>query len=437
MTEQGKGIQVLIMNTLAFTVCFAAWMMNGVLITFLVDNGLFSWDKAQMGWLIGIPVLTGSLTRLPIGILTDKYGGRIVYATLMLLSAIPMFMVSYADTYYKFLFAGLGFGLTGASFAVGIAYTSVWFKKERQGTAIGIFGAGNAGAALTSMAAPFVLHWLTDNGTNLEGWRMLPRMYAAGLVLMAILFFLLTHTKLAGHSQGYTLRQRLEPLKHMRVWRFGAYYFLVFGGFVALAQWLIPYYVNVYSVTIASAGLLAAVFSLPSGVIRALGGWMSDVWGARFVMYLTFVVSLVVLFIMSYPETSYTVKGIPNADGSERLIEFSFGIPLYLFVFLSVILGFVMSLGKAAVYKHIPVYFPDNVGAVGGLVGMIGGLGGFVLPISFGILLDVFHVWSGVFMLMFLIVAVSTIWMHLAIRKMDREQHPELRGQKHLSDVPH
>jgi len=95
-----------------------------------------------------------------------------------------------------------------------------------------------------------------------------------------------------------------------------------------------------------------------------------------------------------------------------------------------------MSLGKAAVYKHIPVYFPHNVGAVGGLVGMIGGLGGFVLPISFGILLDVFHVWSVVFMLMFVIVAVSTIWMHLAIRKMDRERHPELREQTHLSDVP-
>ena len=140
---------------------------------------------------------------------------------------------------------------------------------------------------------------------------------------------------------------------------------------------------------------------------------------------------------MSYPETSYVVQGITYADGSERLIEFSFGIPLYVFVFLTVILGFVMSLGKAAVYKHIPVYFPNNVGAVGGLVGMIGGLGGFILPISFGILLDVFHVWSVVFMLMFVIVAVSTIWMHAAIRKMDRERHPELRENTHLSDVPH
>ena len=238
-----------------------------------------------MGWLIGIPVLTGSITRLPVGILTDKYGGRVVYSVLMLLAAVPMFLVSYANNFTQFMLAGLGFGLTGASFAVGIAYTSVWFKKERQGTALGIFGAGNAGAALTSMGAPFVLRWLTDGGTNLEGWRMLPRMYAGGLVLVAVLFVLFSHTKLAGHSQGYTLRQRLDPLRHMRVWRFGAYYFLVFGGFVALAQWLIPYYVSVYSVTIATAGLLAAIFSLPSGVIRALGGWMSDKFGARKVMY--------------------------------------------------------------------------------------------------------------------------------------------------------
>src|SRR5512139_1495212 len=141
------------MNTLAFTVCFAAWMMNGVLVTYLVDHDVFPWDKAQMGWLIGIPVLTGSIMRLPVGVLTDKYGGRIVYGTLMLLAAIPMYFVSHANSYTDFMLASLGFGLTGASFAVGIAYTSVWFRKERQGTALRIFGAGNAGAALTSMGA--------------------------------------------------------------------------------------------------------------------------------------------------------------------------------------------------------------------------------------------------------------------------------------------
>ena len=197
MTDSRKSIVVLTMNTLAFTVCFMCWMMNGVLITFLVDNGVFRWTPAEMGWLIGIPVLTGSITRLPIGILTDKYGGRIVYGLLMLVSAVFMYMVGEANSYEQFLLLGLGFGVTGASFAVGIAYTSVWFSKEKQGTALGIFGAGNAGAALTSLGAPHLLNWFTNNGDSLEGWRMLPKVYAASLLVMAILFFLFTHSRVA------------------------------------------------------------------------------------------------------------------------------------------------------------------------------------------------------------------------------------------------
>jgi len=239
-SENRRSIQVLVLNTVAFTVCFAAWMTNGVLVTFLVNNGVFAWSKVQIGWLIGIPVLTGSITRLPVGILTDKYGGRRVYTLLMLLSAIPMFLLSYADSYPQFILASLGFGLTGASFAVGIAYTSVWFKKQRQGTALGIFGAGNAGAALTSMGAPFLVRWLTSGEAGLDGWRNLPRIYAAGLVAMSILFWFLTFEKRASSTDGKTLRQRLDPLERMRVSRFGLYYCFVFGGFVALAQWLIP-----------------------------------------------------------------------------------------------------------------------------------------------------------------------------------------------------
>ena len=154
MDGKARPAIILTLNTVAFTVCFAAWMLNGVLVTFLVDNGVFAWDAAQMGVLIGIPVLTGSIMRLPLGMLTDRYGGRPVYALLMLLSAVPMFLLSRADSYSDYLWSSLGFGLTGASFAVGIAFSSVWFSRERQGTALGIFGAGNAGAALTTLGAP-------------------------------------------------------------------------------------------------------------------------------------------------------------------------------------------------------------------------------------------------------------------------------------------
>ena len=150
----------------------------------------------------------------------------------------------------------------------------------------------------------------------------------------------------------------------------------------------------------------------------------------RSVMYWTYGVSLVSLFILSYPETRYIIEGI---DGP---IEFAFGIPLSLFVLLTVILGFVMSLGKAAVYKHIPVYYPDHVGSVGGLVGMIGGLGGFFLPIIFGVLNDVLGIWTSCFMLLFLLVLVSLLWMHGAIVRMERRRHPELAQEESSRYLP-
>ncbi|MCH7907982.1 MAG: MFS transporter, partial [Candidatus Hydrogenedentes bacterium] len=264
MQDKARAISVLTLNTVAFTVCFACWMLNGVLVTFLVENQVFTWSESQIGWLIGIPVLSGALIRLPVGILTDKYGGRIVFTGVMLISALPMYLMSMMDSYWAFFFCSLGFGIAGTSFAVGIAYTSVWFSRERQGTALGIFGAGNAGAALTSIFAPQLLARLTNDGENIEAWRTMPKLYAGMLLAMAIVFAVFAHSKKVDDSHITNFAQRLSPLRHVRVWRFGLYYFLVFGGFVALAQWLIPSYVNAYAMSVATAGLIAAIFSLPS-----------------------------------------------------------------------------------------------------------------------------------------------------------------------------
>jgi len=309
MTDRGRAHTVLTLNTLAFTVCFACWTMNGVLVAHLIDQQLFTWDAAQIGWLIGIPVLSGSILRLPVGVLTDKYGGRIVFTVLMLVSAVPMYLMSYANSFDEFMWGSLGFGLAGAGFAVGIAYTSVWFPPERQGTALGIFGIGNAGSAVTSMGAPFVLRALSEGGNNPDGWRALPQIYAAALVVMSIVFYLTTYSRRVAHGHELTLVERLAPLKSMRVWRFGLYYFLVFGAFVALAQWLIPYYVNVYAMSVVTAGLMASIFSLPSGVIRALGGWMSDKFGARNIMYWVFGFCLVGLAGLCVPRMDIQSPG--------------------------------------------------------------------------------------------------------------------------------
>jgi NNP family nitrate/nitrite transporter-like MFS transporter len=227
-----------------------------------------------------------------------------------------------------------------------------------------------------------------------------------------------------------SVAEQLAPLKNIQVWRFATYYFFVFGGFVALASFLPNYYTGAYGLELTTAGVFAGLYSLPGSVFRALGGWMSDRWGARAVMYVTFFVSLAVLFMMSYPRTSYTVSGI------EGTYTFDFGLSVGVFVALTVILGFVMSLGKAAVYKHIPVYYPKHVGSVGGLVGMIGGLGGFFLPIVYGVLLDVTGLWTAPFMFTFVLVAIMTVWMHVAIRRMERRRHPALAYETDLSDLP-
>jgi NNP family nitrate/nitrite transporter-like MFS transporter len=272
----------------------------------------------------------------------------------------------------------------------------------------------------------------------------------------------------------------LRPLGEVRVWRFGLYYFLVFGCFVAFSQWLMPYFLNVYGVTLVTAGLLTSLFSLPSGVIRALGGWMSDFWGARRVMYWVIALSIVFAFFLSVPRmeiyspgkgvlagkkgfitqvsnTSITVDGkvhtlskLPsgNNDYDEDFLVFprkeSWHIPivklgdtvakkqllakgvtkiyfqanLWIYAVLVLIIGVIWGIGKAGVYRFIPDYYPNEVGVVGGMVGVIGGLGGFFGPIIFGYLLEWSGLWTSCWMLMLLLGTVCFAWMTHTLRKI-------------------
>jgi len=299
--------RMLVMNTLAFTIAFAAWLSNGVLITFLISNGVLNWSAVQMGTVIGIPVLTGALFRLPMGILTDKFGGRPIFTINLLIAALGMVLMSRAETYTDFIIASLLFGTVGATFAVGIAFTSVWFPKEKQGLALGIFGAGNAGAALTALFAPTILKHLTADG-NMEAWRQLPLMYAIMLATMAVIFFLATENR-KPDSSNKTLGKMLEPLKHARVWRLGMYYFIVFGLFVAFSQWLVPYFVNVYALPLAMAGFFAAAFSFPSGVIRALGGYLSDKFGGNHVTLWVFLTAITISAMLMIPKMTIESPG--------------------------------------------------------------------------------------------------------------------------------
>ena len=399
------------LSTFAFTVCFAVWTIFAIIgIEIKAELGL---NETQFGLLVGTPILTGSLTRLILGIWADQYGGRRIFLLTMLASAGSTFLLSYANSYGLMLVAALGLGLAGGCFAAGVAYVSKWYPQEKQGAALGIFGMGNAGAAVTKFAAPFVMVSL--------GWTAVAQIWGAALGVTAIAYFLLSKDdpdfaarKISG-AKPLSIKEQLEPLRNQQVWRFSLYYFVVFGAFVALALWLPQYLMGVYGLDIKAAGIIAAFFSLSASLFRAYGGMLSDKYGARKIMYATFGVSLICLFMLSYPATDYVVHGIKGE------IRFSTSMSLVPFIFTILVLGFFMSLGKAAVYRHIPVYYPDHVGSVGGLVGMIGGLGGFILPIIFGAVSDLTGIWTSCFMVLFLLVGIAFAWMHLAVRQMEQK----------------
>lgn len=417
MTTIGqKQWSVLSMNTLAFACNFAVWTMFSIIgIKIKRELGL---SDTQFGLLVATPILTGSISRLPLGIMTDRFGGRIVFFIQMLLVALPTYGLAFADQYWQYLVLGLFFGFAGGSFAIGITYTSAWFDHKRQGTAMGIFGAGNAGAAITNLVAPLII--------VSSGWRMVPQIYSIAMICMAIVFWLFTFPdpiKLERDRTGrhIKLADQLAPLKEIRVWRFGIYYFFVFGGFVALALWLPKYYVGEYGLDLKTASLITMCFTLPSGLVRAFGGWLSDKYGARNVNWLVFWVSLICLFIVSYPQTTYIVHGISGDH------TFYIGSNIWLFTFLIFVIGIAQGIGKASVYRIIHDYYPDNMGSVGGLVGVIGGLGGFVLPILFGLASDLLDVRTSCFMLLFGVVVLCMIMMHISIRNMRQKSGLELK----------
>jgi NNP family nitrate/nitrite transporter-like MFS transporter len=390
---------VLGMSTTAFTICFMVWMMFAVLG--IPVKELLQLNETQFGLLISTPVLTGSLVRLPLGMLTDRFGGRIVFLLLMLACVLPIYLISAATQYWQFLILGLFVGLAGGSFSVGIAYVAKWFSKQTQGTAMGVFGAGNAGAALTKFVAPAII--------AASSWQMVPKVYSAIMFITAVLFWFLTYeNKNHRMPSSVSFAEQLKTLKDPRVWRYCQYYSIVFGGYVALALWMTKYYVQEYEFSLQSAALLAACFSLPGGLLRAFGGWMSDKWGAHSVTWWVMWVNWVCLFILSYPQTSLIVQTV---DGPQ---SFHLGLNATVFTVLLFVMGIAFAFGKASVFKYISDEFPDRMGAVSGIVGLAGGLGGFVLPIMFGALVDLTGVRSSCFMLMYGVVWVSLIWMYFS-----------------------
>jgi len=414
---------ILALSTGAFTICFAVWTIFSIIGLGIQQDLQLS--DTQFGLLAGTPILSGSISRVFLGAWADRFGGRRIFAGVMICAACATFLMSLANNYVLLLLGALGVGLAGGAFSVGVSFVSAFYPPERQGMALGIFGAGNVGAAVTKLLAPMVMIAL--------GWKGVAQVWAAVLLAAALLFLLFTREDPKSRDRRADRGVKAVDLAlflNPQIWRFSLYYFFVFGAFVALTLWLPHYLMDVYGLDLVTAGILAACYSIPASLFRIYGGYLSDRIGARAVLYATFGISVACTFLLSYPPTDYAITG------TRGLIRFHTEMALVPFVVTLFVLGFVMSLGKAAVFKHIPLYYPNHVGVVSGIVGMVGGLGGFLLPFAFGLLADLTGIWTSCFALLFLLASTALIWMHFAIRAMERgatnatavPELPELQG---------
>ncbi|MBS4751679.1 NarK/NasA family nitrate transporter [Nocardioides sp. zg-ZUI104] len=415
--------RVLWLSTIAFTLMFAVWLMFGILGDPIREE--FSLSDVQLSWIVAAATLNGSLWRLPAGMLADRFGGRIVFTVLLLVSAVPTYLVSQVNSYTALLGLSFLIGLAGNSFSVGIAWNSAWQPRNRQGYALGLFGAGNVGASVTKFIGPPIITGTagaTYFGFIDGGWRLVPVVYAVLLVVMAAVLWFGTPRHDLKPGTEVPLTEQLAPLKQMRVWRFSLYYVAVFGAYVALSAWLPIYYMDNFDVSLQTAALLTATYIFPASLLRPVGGALSDRYGARRAMYWTFGAMLVTSGILMMPN-GFVVVQLPDGSEDEHL---AYHLDLVPFVLLVFVLGCAMGVGKAAVYKHIPEYFPESVGAVGGLVGMLGGLGGFALPPLFAYTKE----WSGfptsTFGVLFVLTVICSVWMHWTVVHMLHHESPHL-----------
>ena len=350
--ERSGATLALALGTLAFAVSFAAWSLLSPLSSGIQRNlGL---SEFQTSVLIAVPVILGSLLRLPLGIMTDRYGGRRVFTGLLLLVLPALLILSQATSYTTLLLGGLWVGLSGASFAVGVPFVSRYYPPERQGFALGVYGAGNIGTAITARLAPQIAN----------GWGQAAVFYVfMGLVgVMAVVFWLLARDAPApANAPKPSLANSLNVLRTERLaWLFSLFYFLTFGGFVAFSLYLPKLLVDLYGITPLDAGNRVFVFVLLATIARPLGGWLADRWGGGRILQAVFLVVTLAALVLSF-----TTELIPLTIACLTSAWF-------------------LGLGNGAVFKLVAQYFPGRTGTVTGIVGAAGGLGGFFPPLILG-----------------------------------------------------
>jgi MFS transporter, NNP family, nitrate/nitrite transporter len=358
-TESGS-VQ-LALGTLSFVVCFAAW---GLISSFAPQfRQMFHLTATETAFLVAVPVILGALARLPMGMLTDLYGGRIVFSILMLVAAIPPVWASTASSYPMLITAALFLGLAGSSFAVGVGFVSRWYPPQKQGTALGVYGLGNIGQSTVVFLGPVLAASF--------GWQSIFRGVAVLLVIWAVVFFLFARNP-PNVVRPKSAGEMLRVIRHERLaWVLSAFYGLTFGGFVAFSIYLPTLLKDQFQLTAANAGLRTAGFVVLATLLRPVGGWLADrIGGAQ-------VLSVVFLGIVPFALLLAWQSMIPFTAGA---------------LGCAALLG----LGNGAVFKLVPQYFKKDTGTVTGLVGAIGGLGGFFPPLLLGACSDMAGVvWPG------------------------------------------
>ncbi len=369
----------LVLATLAFAVCFYGWSLLGPLGPKLQKQ--LDLSDFQLLVTVAIPVLLGSIMRIPLGILTDRHGGRSVFTALMIFTPIPLIgLALFNDSWTAVLLFGFLLGFAGACFAVGVPFVNGWYPPERQGFALGIYGMGMGGTMVAALTAPRIA-----DSTSLR----MPFIVAAVMVaLMAAVFWVLARNAPgspagAGGSMLAPLKVFVEPGAG-RAWALTLFYFMAFGGFVAMFLFLPKYLTGVHDLSKVDAGYRAAGFAALAVVGRPTGGWLSDRIGAARVLQISFIGTIAMALML--------------AASHEEMVPLTIAC-----LTLAVFLGF----GTGAVFKLVPQWYPEKVGAVTGVVGAAGGLGGFFPPIVMGIVKSATGGYSLGFVLMALVAVIA------------------------------
>ena len=386
MSAASTPMLALVLATVSFALCFAAWGLVGGLAS--VFAGLYGLSASQTALLVAVPVLLGSVARLPMGMITDRIGGRLVFTALLVFSAVAAFVVPLTTSYGALLVTAFLIGMAGSSFAVGASFVSRWTPSATQGTALGIYGLGTMGQSLAVFAAPVIASRL--------GWESVFRGTSALLLVWAVLFFVLARNPVAS-ARPPSVAAMIDVLRRSpKAWLLGAFYFLTFGGFVAFSIYLPTLLRAQFGLTPADAGFRAAGFVVAATLMRPLGGWLADrIGGAQVLSWVFGGVALFSLLLTWPSMLPFTVGALGCA--------------------------MLLGLGNGAVFKLVPEHFARDTGTVAGLVGALGGLGGFFPPL----LLGVFRDWFGLIWPGFVLLSATALALRVANERVFRPSDVE------------